>query len=106
MDLPEELTKVRKHLERSSAGIKEFAHILSYIATESIESVVSACAQAIKMGTISKDVILNILLRNKNETKLLETKSEPTNYNQYHVIKYTPSIDFSIYDNLLNLGGK
>ena len=44
MDLPEELKEVRQRLEQHSTGTRDFAHILSYIATESIESVVSACA--------------------------------------------------------------
>jgi transposase len=102
MDLPEELKEVRQRLEQHSTGTRDFAHILSYIATESIESVVSACAQAIKIRTISKDAILNILLRKKDETKV----SESNNYQEHYTLKHIPKADCRIYDNLLKLGGK
>jgi hypothetical protein len=102
MDLPEELQKVRQHLKGYSTGTRDFAHILSYIPTESIESVVLACTEAIKIGTISKDVILNILLRKKDETKVTE---EP--YGQvYRILKHTPVADCSLYNQLLKLGGQ
>ncbi|MCC8398036.1 MAG: hypothetical protein LN569_01805 [Rickettsia endosymbiont of Labidopullus appendiculatus] len=81
MDLPEELKEVKQRLEQHSTGTRDFAHILSYIVTESIESVVSACTQAIKIGTVSKDAILNILLRKKDETKILESSN---NYKEHY----------------------
>jgi hypothetical protein len=37
-------------------GLRDFAHILSYIPSETIESVISACKIAIQSETISKDV--------------------------------------------------
>ena len=101
MDLPEELKEVRRRLEQDSTGTRDFAHILSYIVTESMEAVVSACAEAIKMGTISKDVILNILLRSKDKTKVLEA----SDYKEHHTLKHVPIADCSIYNNLLKLGG-
>lgn len=66
MILPESLCKVRDHLEKKEAGSKDFAHILSYIPRESMKVVVSACDEAIKAKTISKDVIINILSRKKD----------------------------------------
>jgi transposase len=101
MDLPEELEEVRRRLEQHSTGTRDFAHILSYIVTESIESVISACSQAIKIGTVSKDVILNILLRRKDEVNTLEPNKDISYYN----LKYTPKADCSTYNNLLKLGG-
>ena len=101
MDLPEERKEVRRHLEQDLTGTRDFAHILSYIVAESMESVVSACAEAIKMGTISKDVILNILLRSKDKTKVLE----PSDYKEHYTLKHVPIADCSVYNNLLKLGG-
>ena len=102
MDLPKELRKVREHLEQSVAGKRDFAHILSYIATESIESVVSACNHAIKMGAISKDMILNILLRNKDNAKVIELKD----HKEYYTLKHTLNVDCNRYNSLLKLGGR
>ncbi len=102
MNLPEELIEVRRRLESSPAGTRDFAHILSYIAMESIEAVVSACTQALKIGTVSKEVILNIILRNKDELKV----TEPSNYQEYHTLKHIPKANCEIYDNFLKLGGK
>lgn len=100
MDLPAELQEVRQSLKGHSGGIRDFAHILSYIPLESIESVVYACSQAITMGTISKDVILNILLRKKDEDKpKVELATQV-----YHSLKHIPVANCGLYNQLLKLG--
>ena len=101
MELPHELNEVRKHLEQSQAGIKDFARILAYISTESMESVVFACAKALSEGTVSKDIILNILLRKKDE-QLTSAEVVPI---QYPSLKYIPNADCTSYNRLLKLGG-
>lgn len=103
MDLPKELKEVRQHLEQRSSGTREFAIILSYIVTESIESVTSACAEAIKIGAISKDAILNILLRKKDEQENILESGESKGYQS---LKHAPIADCSIYNNLLKGGDK
>ena len=55
MVLPDELNKVRQHLETQVNGARDFAHILSYISLESLESVVIACKEAIKSKTITEN---------------------------------------------------
>ena len=102
MELPEELEEVRRHLKGQSTGTRDFAHILSYIPAESIESVVFACAEAIKAGTISKDIILNILLRKKDETTVTGEVASQV----YRTLKYTPVADCNKYNQLLKLGGQ
>ena len=102
MDLPKELQEVRQHLEQYPSGSRDFACILSYIPTESIDSVISACTEAIKIGVISKDMILNILLRQKDCIKTLELD----NYKVYPSIKHLPKADCTTYDSLLKLGGR
>lgn len=79
--------------------MRDFAHILSYIPVESMESVVEACSQAIESGTISKDVILNILLRKKDEPDHRE-EALPI----YMKLKYTPTDDCSRYNQFLKEG--
>lgn len=97
MVLPDELNKVQQHLKQHSNGTRDFAHILSYIPIESMESVVSACAEAIKAKTISKDVILNILLRSN------DIANEPDEQKiVYLQLKHVPIADFSSYEALLS----
>ena len=100
MSLPDELLFVQRHLEQHAQGSRDFAHILSYISTESMESVVAACATAIQSGTISKDVILNILLRKKDQPDH-ELDSSTIIYTQ---LKYPPTDDCSRYNQLLTAG--
>ena len=84
MSLPEELLIVQEHLQQRPQGLRDFAHILSYIPSETIESVISACKIVIQSETISKDVILNTLLHKKQQN-----------------FKYTPIDDCSRYNQLL-----
>jgi transposase len=102
MPLPDELLIVQNHLQQHPHGIRDFAHILSYIPAESMESVVTACATAIKSETISKDMILNILLRKKDQP---DNTAEPPPIIDMK-LKYTPTDDCSHYDQLLKTGGR
>lgn len=99
MRLPDELFAVQNHLQQRPQGLRDFAHILSYIPTESMESVVNACATAIKSGTISKDVILNILLRKKDQPD-----PKPELSNTYMKLKFIPTEDCSRYNQFLQAG--
>ena len=98
ISLPPELNIVRKQLESHPNGVRDFAHILSYIALESLESVVSACAQAIKTRTISKDVILNILLRKQEKINSEEGEEE----RDYPLLHLAPQVNLALYDYLLS----
>ena len=99
MPLPDPLFTVQNHLQQRPKGMRDFAHILSYIPLESIESVVTACSTAIESGTISKDVILNILLRKKDQP---DHREEPSTI--YMKLKYTPTDDCSRYNQFLKAG--
>jgi transposase len=106
MDLPDELNKVRKALEKQENGSRDFAHILSYIPVESIESVIDACSYALEMKAVSKDVILNALFR-RNELAIQNTKEENQGRNleedpEYLELKYVPEENCSSYDQLLS----
>ena len=93
IDLPEELQKVRQHLEKYPNGTRDFAHILSYIPIESMESVVAACQEAITNGNISKDVIINILLRKKEQ----QTVNEEIVTISYPTLRTIVETDYSPY---------
>lgn len=98
MVLADELIAVREHLETQVNGARDFAHILSYIPLESLESVVMACAEAIKSKAISKDVILNILLRQNDEP----IESEEVSNIVYLPLKHIPTANTDVYNQLLS----
>ena len=96
MELPDELNKVRAHLQKSPNGIRDFAHILSYIPIEGLEQVCLACAIAIKERAISKDIILNILLRSKDSKRSMAEENIT-----YLALKHTPEAEPNAYNHLL-----
>lgn len=97
MQLPEELQIVRQHLrQQSDTGSKNFVQILSYIPQMSMEAVQSACKEAIQNKTISSEIILNILLRSKEEPV-----AENHNVPDYLLLKFNPIADCSRYNTLL-----
>ena len=57
----------------------------------------AACAQAIKARTISKDVILNILLRKQEEANV--EQGEEFDYPPLHL---APQVNLTLYDHLLS----
>jgi transposase len=97
MVLPSELIAVQKHLESRPYGSRDFAHILSYIALESLDAVVCACAEALKAHTVSKDIIVNILLR-RNDPRDVEGE-EALDYPPLHTL---PQANLGAYDVLLS----
>lgn len=100
MELPEELNKVKVILELQPNGARDFAHILSHIPKEGIESVITACSKAIKEKTVSKDVILNILFRGNDEANINEDNIAQ-NPEQYPALKHEPEENCDAYDSLL-----
>mgnify|MGYP003393755864 FL=1 len=98
MVLPEELKAVREHLEKQINGSRDFALILSYIPLESLESVVLACSEAIGSKTISKDIILNILLRQNDK----DSEAEEASNIVYLPLKHIPTADIAVYNQLLS----
>jgi len=97
MVLPGELNEVCQHLAGQVNGARDFAHILSYIPIKSMESVVSACAEAINTQAISKDVILNILLRSSD---MVDSMRQPSRV--YLPLKHIPQANCQAYNTLLS----
>ena len=63
--MPEGLAGVQARLGRSNDGDRQFAGILAAILTDGEEAVEAACRQALADGPCSKDVVLNLLARQK-----------------------------------------
>ena len=96
MDLPEEIQAVRNYLVTQKNGIKDFAHILSYIHSESMEAVIAACSTAINDKTINRSSIENILFRNKNQVVSEEEVSADFHW------QHEPIANCNVYDQLLS----
>lgn len=101
MELPLPLKQVREHLkQKGENGSRDFALILSYISTESLDAVTDACKQAIENHAVSKDVIINILMRRKDEADPPEVGGNSSL--QYPKLKHQPIADCNIYNQLLS----
>ena len=96
MSLPDAMASVHSHLINMRRD-KEFAHILAQIQHESIEAVENACQQAIDASTISSDIILNLILRGKQEPEI----TQPLQLPAHLILQHTQLPDCSRYDALL-----
>jgi transposase len=96
-DLPEAMSDVRKLLEERTDGDRQFVGILTVVRRYGIESVASACTQAIADRTVSSDVILAILSKRHDEPK-----PEPVQLSaQLPLLNLIPLADCSRYDRLM-----
>jgi hypothetical protein len=95
-DLPDPLKEIREALGRFSDWDRQFVSILSAVPTHGLNAVSKACSQALRMKAVSKDVVLNILARNRDEdsASCLEV---PTHL----ILKQEPVADCRRYDSLL-----
>lgn len=96
-ELPKSLMEVRTALSRRADGDRQFVDILVAISVYGIEEVVQACAVALAGGTVSRDVILNILSRTQDDPAVPECETPP------HLpdLAVPPLADCGRYDELL-----
>lgn len=98
-ELPQPLKETRAALTARPDGDRQFVGILSAVPAHGLEAVVNACAEAIAAGTVSRDVVLNILSRGND----LETQDyEPSS--KVPVLTMPPIADCRRYDRLLRGG--
>lgn len=64
-DLPDSLRRVRAHFDDLDDGDKQMVKVLNAVLTDSLEAVSSACESALQAGTVSADIILNLLARSQ-----------------------------------------
>jgi transposase len=63
--LPPAIEKVRRRLGSHTDGDRQMVGILTAITSDGIEAVEAACAEALGQGPVSRDVVLNILTRQR-----------------------------------------
>jgi transposase len=99
-ELPTPLVAMRQALGARADGDRQFVGILGAIPTYGLEPVVAACAEALDMGTTSRDVVLNLLGR------LHDAPNAPTCAPPAHLpaLSTPPVADCARYDALLSGG--
>jgi transposase len=100
-ELPAPLSAMREALGEGADGDRQFVGILGAIATYGLETVAAACAEALAMGTTSRDVVLNILGRIHDNADL--SACEPPAH--LPILTDPPLADCARYDALLSGGG-
>ena len=63
--LPPAIERVRRRLGHHGDGDRQMVGILAAAVTDGFEEVEAACAEALAGGTISRDIVLNILTRRR-----------------------------------------
>ena len=97
VNLPTAIVEVRWRMkENFDDADRQFVEILCAVRDYGVDDVNCACELAIEDGLVSKDVVLNILYRIKEEREL-KSIPEP----EHLKLSDPPSDDCSIYDSLI-----
>ena len=94
--LPEALQNTLSLLERFADWDRQFVAILGAVPVHGMEAVEKACNEAIRQGTLSSDIVLNLLSRQGEEQVIKEI--EPPAYLK---LKEEPRADCNRYNSLL-----
>ena len=63
--LPASIERVRRRLAGHADGDRQMVGVLTAVTTDGLDAVAAACAEALAGGTVSRDVVLNILTRQR-----------------------------------------
>jgi transposase len=95
--LPSSLDRVRRKLAGADDGDRQMVDILTTVLSDGLPAVEAACAEALREGVHSADVILNILARRREPAMLVPlTIMTP----QALRLRHEPDADCARYDNL------
>jgi len=93
--LPPAIERVRRRLAGHADGDRQMVGILSAVTTDGLDAVETACAEALAGGTVSRDVVLNILTRQRQPPAPLNITT-PEGLR----LRHEPLADCARYDNL------
>jgi hypothetical protein len=65
-DLPPALAQIRRRLAGHDDGDRQFVNILTAVAEAGLDAVEAACAEALSAKLFGRDVVLNILARQRD----------------------------------------
>ena len=93
--LPAALDRIRRKLAGSADGDRQMVEILTAVLRDGLSAVESACAEALREGVHSADVVLNILARQREPTAPV-TILTPESLR----LRHEPVADCARYDSL------
>ncbi|GJE62520.1 hypothetical protein MPOCJGCO_4653 [Methylobacterium trifolii] len=93
--LPAALDRVRRKLAGSAGGDRQMVEILTAVLADGLPAVEAACAEALREGVHSADVVLNILARQREPTTPV-TILTPESLR----LRHEPVADCARYDSL------
>lgn len=99
-ELPLPLKQVRAATLNRSDGDRQFVDILAAVLTHGLDDVVNACTEAVAANSISRDVILNILSRAKDQSPPAQCEAPPS----LPALRMPPIADCQRYNRLLTGG--
>ena len=98
--MPEGIDRVQQWLKRRYTDWdRQFVGILQAVALYGLEAIEDGCWQALKMNVISKETILNLVHRNRDQRPEIVVDLPP-----HLVLKHEPVADCRRYDQLLKEG--
>lgn len=100
-DLPEPLQQTRRLLGEKPDGDRQFVGLLAAVPTYGLEAVTRACSEALAAGTVSRDLVLNLLSRAGEDPVPGETPLA----DRLPRLRLVPVVDCGRYDRLL-AGGR
>jgi transposase len=98
--LPPAIDRVRRRLSGQSDGDRQMIGILTAVMSDGIDAVEAACAEALAGGPISRDIVLNILTRQRQPPVPL-----PITTPEGLRLRLEPLADCSRYDSLRRFYG-
>ncbi len=93
--LPAALDRVRRKLAAAQDGDRQMVDILTTALSDGLPAVEAACADALKQGVHSADVILNILARRREPTAAITIMTP-----EALRLRHEPTADCARYDSL------
>jgi len=93
--LPAALDRVRRKLAGTSDGDRQMVDILTTVLSDGLAVVEAACAEALREGVHSADVILNILARRRDTTAPVTVMTP-----EALQLRHAPTADCARYDSL------
>jgi hypothetical protein len=95
-DLPEAMARIGEQLQRRYPDWdRQYVGILQTVPLYGLEAVETACSQALNAGVFSKEVVLNLLHRGREDTE-----APPIEPPEHLILKQPPLADCQRYDRL------
>jgi DNA-directed RNA polymerase subunit K/omega len=97
-DLPPALAQIRRRLAGHDDGDRQFVDILTEVAEAGLDAVEAACAEALSAKLCGRDVVLNILARQRDVAP-----PQPVATPAALILEIEPAADCARYDRLRHL---